>query len=79
MLQICYISISNKCCSFEHSNHKIIIEENVSQFPQKYILSVFNIDNNNEKYLLIINQHIRMISEDHVTLKTEVMMLKIQL
>ncbi len=25
------------------------------------------------------NQHIRMISEDHVTLKTEVMMLKIQL
>ncbi len=28
---------------------------------------------------LIINQHIRMISEDHVTLKTGVMMLKIQL
>ncbi len=26
---------------------------------------------------LIINQHIRMISEDHVTLKTGVMMLKI--
>ncbi len=25
------------------------------------------------------NQHIRMISEDHVTLKTGVMMLKIQL
>ncbi len=28
---------------------------------------------------LIINQHIKMISEDHVTLKTGVMMLKIQL
>ncbi len=28
---------------------------------------------------LIINQHIIMISEDHVTLKTAVMMLKIQL
>ncbi len=28
---------------------------------------------------LIINQHFRMISEDHVTLKTGVMMLKIQL
>ncbi len=27
---------------------------------------------------LIINQHIIMISEDHVTLKTGVMMLKIQ-
>ncbi len=32
--------------------------------------TVFNIDN---------NQHIIMISEDHVTLKTGVMMLKIQL
>ncbi len=28
---------------------------------------------------LIINQHIRIISEDHVTLKTGAMMLKIQL
>ncbi len=28
---------------------------------------------------LIINQHIRMISDDHVTLKTGEMMLKIQL
>ncbi len=26
---------------------------------------------------LIINQHFRVISEDHVTLKTEVMMLKL--
>ncbi len=48
---------------------------------------------NNNHYLIIFsfilvtdnnlfwaaNQHIRMISEDHVTLKTEVMMLKIQL
>ncbi len=40
--------------------------------------TVFNIDNN-QKCFLIINQHIVMISEDHVTLKTGVMMLKIQL
>ncbi len=41
-------------------------------------IAVFSIDNN-QKCFLIINQHIIMISEDHVTLKTEVMMLKIQL
>ncbi len=41
-------------------------------------LTVFNIDNN-QKCFLIINQHIIMISEDHVTLNTGVMMLKIQL
>ncbi len=29
--------------------------------------------------LVLLNQHIIMISEDHVTLKTAVMMLKIQL
>ncbi len=40
--------------------------------------AVFNIDNN-QKYFLITNQHIIMISEDHVTLKTAVMMLKIQI
>jgi len=40
-------------------------------------MTVFNIDNKN-KYFLIINQYIIMISEDHVTLKTGVMMLKIQ-
>ncbi len=40
--------------------------------------TVFNIDNN-QKCFLILNQHIIMISEDHVTLKTGGMMLKIQL
>ncbi len=41
---------------------------------------VFNI-NNKKKYLLSSqsNQNIIMISEDHVTLKTGAMMLKIQL
>ncbi len=34
-----------------------------------------NIDNTNGA----VNQHIIMISEDHVTLKTEFMMLKIQI
>ncbi len=52
-------------------------EKNVSRFPQKYkLLSTL---------IIIINaswaadQRIRMISEDHVTLKTGVMMLKNQL
>ncbi len=40
--------------------------------------TVFNIDNN-QKCFLIINQYSIMISEDHVTLKTAVMMMKIQL
>ncbi len=37
-------------------------------------IDVFNIDNNQ-----FLAQHIIMISEDHVTLKTGVMILKIQL
>ncbi len=49
---------------------------NVSWFPQTYwaaqLFSTLIIIRN-------ISQHIRMISEDHVTLKTVVMMLKIQL
>ncbi len=42
------------------------------QFPQT---SLFSTDNQNDSWAA--NQHIRMISEDHVTLKTGVMMLKI--
>ncbi len=45
--------------------------------------TVLNIDNNNKMFLLIIimflEQHIIMISEDYVTLKTAVMMLEIQI
>ncbi len=44
-------------------------------FPKNIVQH--NIDNNH-KCFLIINQHIIMISGDHVTLKTGVMMLKIQ-
>ncbi len=75
------ISISNKCCSFELSIHLWILKKlNVSRFPQKYCAAqLFST-------LIIIrnvswaaNQYIIMISEDHVTLKTGVMMLKIQL
>ncbi len=40
--------------------------------------TVCNIDNNN-KHLLSLNPYIIMISEDHATLKTGEMMLKIQL
>ncbi len=48
-----------------------------NSFPQKYCAAqlFFNIDNN-QKCFLSSNQHIRMISEDHVTLKTGVMMLE---
>ncbi len=74
------ISISNKCCSFEIFIHLWILKNKVYQFPQKYCAAqLFST-------LIIIrnvswaaNQHIIMISEDHVTLKTGVMMLKIQL
>ncbi len=38
--------------------------------------NVFNIDDN---VIMSLEQHIIMISEDHVTLKTAVMMLKIQI
>ncbi len=51
------------------------------QFPQKYLaaqlFSTLMIIIRNVSWA--VNQHIRMISEDHVTLKTGVMMLKIQL
>ncbi len=54
--------------------------ENVWQFPLKYcaaqLFSTLIIIRN---VSWAVNQHIRMISEDHVTLKTGVMMLKIQL
>ncbi len=67
MLQKIYIS--NKCCSFKLSIHLWILKNKMyHRFHKKN--TVFIIDN---------NQHIRMISEDHVTLKTGVMMLKIQL
>ncbi len=52
----------------------------ILQFPQKYeaaqLFSSLMIIRNDS---CAVNQHIIMISEDHVTLKTGVMMLKIQL
>ncbi len=59
------ISISNKCCSFELSKYW------AAQLFSTLIM-IRNVS-------WAANQHIRMISEDHVTLKTGVMMLKIQL
>ncbi len=53
------------------------LKNKIINFAESYP-RVFNIDNN-QKCFLSINQHIIMISEDHVTLKTAVMMLKIQL
>ncbi len=54
-----------------------------------WISTVLNIDNNNNNNnnknvswtdnLILQKKHIIMISEDHVTLKTAVMMLKIQI
>ncbi len=57
----------NKCCSFLLCIHK---RKNYHMF-QKQLSSTVS--------TLIIIQHIRMISEDHVTLKTGGMMRKIQL
>ncbi len=61
--------ISDKCWSLDLSIQQITLK--------KMYLTVLNIDNNNVSWAA--NQHIIMISEDHVTLKTGVMMLKIQL
>ncbi len=66
------IFISNKCFTFYSSVNP---ENKLHQFPQKYCAArLFST-------LIIIRnvQHIIMISEDHVTLKTAVMMLEIQL
>ncbi len=41
-------------------------------------VSRFTSNMQHQLFSVLINQHIRMISEDHVTLKTGVMMLKIQ-
>ncbi len=57
--------ISDKCSSLDVSIHQRILKK------------CLNINNN--KCFLITNRHIIMISEDHVTLKTGVMKLKIQI
>ncbi len=49
------------------------------QFPQRYLAAqLFSTSIIIKNVSQAANQHIRMISEDHVTLKTGVMMLKIQ-
>ncbi len=72
------ISISNKCCSFELSGHQRILTNKMYHSSHKNMKqhNCFQ-QNNNQKCFL--NQHIKMISEDHVTLKTGVIMLKIEL
>ncbi len=74
------IFISHKCCSSELIIHLWILKNKMHQFPQKYcaaqLFSTLIIIRN---VSWAVNQHIIMISEDHVTLKTGVMMLKIQL
>ncbi len=52
-------------------------KKKVSHFPKQ--LSSTNFSELSQVSTLIINKHIGMISEDHVTLKTGVMILKIQL
>ncbi len=72
--------ISNKCCSFNVSTHQRILKWNLLPFLQTYyttqLFSTLIIIRN---VSWAVNQYIIMISEDHVTLKTGVMMLKIQL
>ncbi len=67
------ISISNTCCSFELSVQLWILKNKMHHSFHK------NIVQHNCFQHWAANQHIIMISEDHVTLKTGVMMLKIQL
>ncbi len=69
-------SISNKCWSFELFNNQRVMKKSIPVSTK--ILSsttVFNINNNVKCFL---SSKIRMISEDHVTLKTGVMIQKIQ-
>ncbi len=73
------LSILNKCCSFGLSIHQRILKINCitistkTQFARLFptLIIIRNVS-------WAVNQHIIMISEDHVTLKTGVMMLKIQ-
>ncbi len=66
------ISISNKCCSFELSVQLWILKNKTYPGFHK------NMQQHNGFLHWAENQHIIMISEDHVTLKTGVMMLKNQ-
>ncbi len=74
------ISISNFLFSISISVLFLIMKNKMSRFPQKYwsaqLFSTLIIIRN---VSWASNQHIIMISEDHVALKTGVMMLKIQL
>ncbi len=71
--------ISNKCWSFELSIHQRIPKnKDVSWFPQKYeVAQLFSTLIIIRNVSWEVNQNIRFISEDHVTLKTGEMMLKI--
>ncbi len=67
------ISILNRCCCFELSIQLWILKKiKIWRFPQKYwaaqLFSTLIIIRN-------VSQYIIMISEDHVTLKTAVMMI----
>ncbi len=74
------ISVLNKRCSFELSINLWILKNKMHQFPQKYCAArLFSTSIIIRNVSWAANQHIIMISEDHVTLKTGVMMLKIQL
>ncbi len=73
------IAVINKCCSFELSIHQgILKQKNVTWFPKKYYATQLS-----SKLIMIINEKQVSILEwflkDHVTLKTGVMMQKIQL
>jgi len=56
------ISVSNKCCSFEHFMHQIILKKCI-MISTKILCSaaVFNIDNNKHLVSCASKQHIRMI------------------
>ncbi len=72
------ISISNKCCSFDISINQIILKNKMCHCLHKNMKHI-QPSKLFSTLIIIRNQYIIMISEDHVTLKTVVMMLKIQL
>ncbi len=68
-----YLIILNKCCSFElfYSSKNLKKNGNPNSKQFSTLIIIINV-------YWTANPHIRLISEDHVTLKMGVMMLKIQ-
>lgn len=56
------ISFSDKCCSFEPSVHLSILKNKMHQVCIKILggMTVFNIDKNQECFLLLLKDHVTL-------------------